>query len=243
MRKLWRFVALAAVLVVAAGGFAFYWFWVRDDAPPEAKLRVRAGTETSVATTAAGATSGTGTAHDSSADGTWKVAPDPEEVFVGYRVQELFAGDKLKKTAVGRTPAVDGTITIAGSRVTDGSFTADLTQLKSDQSRRDGYIEHGALQTSQFPKATFTLTAPIDLGAAPAAGTPVDVTATGDLTLHGVTKAVTVPLQARWNGDSIDVLGRITVQFADFGIDKPQVPILTTDDHGIMEVKLSFERS
>lgn len=241
MRKLWRFVALAAVLVVAAGGFAFYWFWVRDDAPPEAKLRVRAGTETSVATTATDA--GTGAANDPSADGTWKVAPDPEEVFVGYRVQELFAGDKLKKTAVGRTPAVDGTITIAGRRVTDGSFTADLTQLKSDQSRRDGYIEHGALQTSQFPKATFTLTAPIDLGSAPAVGTPVDVTATGDLTLHGVTKAVTVPLQARWNGDSIDVLGRISVQFADFGIDKPQVPILTTDDHGIMEVKLSFERS
>jgi polyisoprenoid-binding protein YceI len=242
MKRLWKFVALAAVVVVAAGGFAFYWFWVRDDAPPEATLRDRpAATTTSGgdgATTTSGAAPGA-----TGADGTWTVAPDPEEVFVGYRVDELFAGDSLKKTAVGRTPAVDGQITIAGDQVTDGSFTADLTQLTSDQSRRDNYIKGSSLQTDEFPEATFELTEPVDLGGAPRVGTQIDVTAKGELTLHGVTKPVTIPLQARWNGDTIDVLGKIAVQFSDFGIEKPSVAILSTDDHGVMEVKLSFERA
>jgi polyisoprenoid-binding protein YceI len=238
MRRIWKWVAALAIVVVAAGGFAFWYFWVRDDAPPPATLRVRSGAETS--TTDPGATTAPGA---SAADGSWTIAPDPKEVFVGYRVRELFANETLKKTAVGRTPAVDGTITIAGSKVTDGEFTADLTQLKSDQSRRDGYLEHGGLQTSQFPDATFKLTSPIELRSAPARGTEITVRAQGDLTLHGVTKPVELELTARWNGASIDVLGRLPVQFADYKIDKPSVPIVTTDDHGVMEVKLSFERA
>jgi polyisoprenoid-binding protein YceI len=238
MRRIWKWVAALAVVVVAAGGFAFWYFWVRDDAPPPATLRVRSGAET--ATTAPGATTA---ARSSGADGTWTVAPDPKEVFVGYRVDELFANETLKKTAVGRTPAVDGSITVAGTRVTDGEFTADLTQLESDQSRRDNYLEHSSLQTSQFPNATFELSAPIELGSAPAPGKEVKVRAQGDLTLHGVTKSVELELTARWDGDTIDVLGTLPVRFADYDIEKPSVPILTTDDHGLLEVRLSFERA
>src|SRR3954462_15765815 len=109
MKRLWKIVAGVAVVVLVLGGFAFYWFWVRDDSPGEAKLRVR--TDTSVTTADGTSTSGAAAA-TSSAAGTWKVAPDPSEGFVGYRVQELFAGDTLKKTAVGRPPAVDGSITV-----------------------------------------------------------------------------------------------------------------------------------
>ena len=41
-------------------------------------------------------------------DGTWKVVP-ATDVFVGYRMTEVFAGDIVHKTAVGRTPTVAGT--------------------------------------------------------------------------------------------------------------------------------------
>src|SRR4051794_624046 len=213
MRRIWKWVAALAIVLVGLGGFAFWYFWVRDDAPPPATLRVRGGDETS--TSAPDATTTPGGA---SADGAWKIAPDPKQVFVGYRVKEVFASETLTKTAVGRTPAVDGTITVEGTKVTDGEFTADLTQLKSDQSRRDGYLEHGSLQTSQFPNATFKLTAPVDLGTAPVAGKEVTVRAQGDLTLHGVTKPVELELTARWNGDTIDVLGTLPVTFSDYDI-------------------------
>ncbi len=44
------------------------------------------------------------------------------------------------------------------------------------------------METSVYPTATFTLTEPIDLGTLPDANADVTATATGELTLHGVTK-------------------------------------------------------
>jgi polyisoprenoid-binding protein YceI len=234
MRRIWKWLALGAVVVVALAGVAFWYFWLRDDAPPEAALRPRAEAPSS--------TAANGDAAGASADGTWTVVRDGE-VFVGYRVQELFAGETLEKTAAGRTPAVDGSVTIDGAQVTDGEFRADLTQLDSDSDRRDSYLEGNSLETAQFPEASFTLTSPIELGGEPAIGDAVTVTARGDLTLHGVTRPVELTLDARWNGDSIDVAGQLPVQFADYGIDRPSVPTLTTDDHGIMELQLTFERA
>jgi polyisoprenoid-binding protein YceI len=234
MRRFIKWIAAFVIVIVAAAGFGFWYFWLRDDAPPEASLRVRADPST----TAAGASSAT----RPTADGTWHVVRD-DQVFVGYRVQELFAGDTLKKTAVGRTKAVDGRITITGARVTAVAIDADVSQLKSDKARRDSYLEHGALQTSQFPRATFALTSPIELGANPAIGKTVSVTAAGDLSLHGVTKPVRMALQARWNGDSIDASGQLPITFSDYAIEKPSVPILTTDDHGVMELQLTFQRT
>ena len=40
-----------------------------------------------------------------------------------------------------------------------------MTTLESDDDRRDGQLRRQAIQTEQFPTATFKLTSPIDLGA------------------------------------------------------------------------------
>src|SRR4029077_7045426 len=110
----------------------------------------------------------------------------------------------LQKTANGRTATVNGTMTIAGDQVTATAITADTTKLKSDESRRDGAITNRGLETAKYPEASFKLTEPTDLGTAPP-GTEVSVTATGELTLHGETKTVEVPLKAKWSGDQITV--------------------------------------
>ena len=39
--------------------------------------------------------------------------------FVGYRIEELFGGETIKKTAVGRTPDVTGSMTVDGSTISD----------------------------------------------------------------------------------------------------------------------------
>ena len=67
-------------------------------------------------------------------DGTWTVVTG-DNVFVGYRIQELFGGDSIKKTATGRTPAVSGTMTVQGNQITNVEITADMQKLKSDESR------------------------------------------------------------------------------------------------------------
>jgi len=227
MQKSAKYAFIAVVAVIVFGGLGFYWFFLRDDAPPRASL------QSSTATTVEGA------AARSTADGTWKVAPG-EGAFVGYRVEELFAGETIKKTAVGRTTSVDGTLTISGSTVTEATITADVTRLKSDSTRRDGQIVDRGLQTKTFPGATFKLTTPIQLPGAPEKGREVAVTATGELSLHGQTRTVEIPLQAKWDGATITIAGGTRIQFADYGIEAPTNGIVTVDDTGEFEIQLTF---
>ena len=96
------------------------------------------------------------------------------------------------------------------------------------------------METSVYPTATFTLTEPIDLGTLPDANTDVTATATGELTLHGVTKTVTFDIQGRYTGSQVEIAGSIPITFADWGISNPSFGPVTTEDNGILEFSLVF---
>ena len=83
----------------------------------------------------------------------------------------------------------------------------------------------------------------MDLGSEPAEGATVEVTAAGDLTLHGVTKAVEIPLQARLEGGVVTVAGSLPITFADYAIAKPEsMMVLSVEDAGTLEVQLQLTR-
>lgn len=247
------------VLVVALGflaaGAGFWILFVRGTPPPPVSAAsaspgaTHAGPTSPAGTFGTGATQGAGATQDAGGSGsTWTVDTsigsfsDFSNSFVGYRVNETLAGNKAN-TAVGRTPAVTGTLMLDGQKITSVQITADLTQLRSDDDRRDGRLREQGIETSLFPNATFTLTQPIDLGAIPADGSTFDAAATGDLTLHGVTKSVTIPLHAVVAGDVVTVTGSIEIQFADFSIQQPSsFFVLSIEDHGTMELQLHFRR-
>ena len=98
------------------------------------------------------------------------------------------------------------------------------------------------MNTSQFPTSTFKLTQPIDLGTVPADGQQITATATGDLTLKGVTKSVTFPVTARLSSGQVQVTGSIPVTFADYGIDNPSFGPASVGENGTLEFLLVFER-
>jgi polyisoprenoid-binding protein YceI len=162
--------------------------------------------------------------------------------FVGYRVQEELAGIG-GNTAVGRTPDVTGTMTTVGLTLTKAEFTANLASLVSDDDRRDGQLRKQSLETNKFPSATFVLTDPITL---PADATPdqeLTVTAHGDLTLHGETHPIQIPLRGRLQGDVLVIVGSVEITFADFGIQKPEsFKVLSVADHGTLEVQLFLKQ-
>ena len=58
---------------------------------------------------------------------------------------------------------------------------------------------------------------------------PVDVTAAGKLTIHGVTKDVTVTAKAQVVGDKVEIAGSIAINMTDYGVSPPQVPFVTVD--------------
>ncbi|MDP9273212.1 MAG: YceI family protein [Chloroflexota bacterium] len=238
-------LALAVILVgIAAGGGYGLWILFLQPAGPAA-VNVSTVPIPSIAASGSGSLRTT----PASFDGTWKVDTsigsfsDSTSSFVGYRVQEQLANIGAN-TAVGRTPDVSGTLTLQGTIVTAVEVTANLATLKSNDDRRDGQLHRQALETDQFPTATFKLTQPIDLGTAPAEGEAVSVTATGDLTLHGQTKSVQIPLKAKRAGGVIAVTGSLEITFADFGIAKPtSFLVLSVQDHGTLELQLFFTRA
>jgi polyisoprenoid-binding protein YceI len=252
---------LVALALLVAGWMGFSYLFLRD-APPAAvgltsaspTAEASAPAESAAATDAPAASTDPAASDDASGgtasglDGTWTVDPsvgsfsDFSSSFVGYRVEEELANIGAA-TAVGRTPDVTGSLTFDGATVTEAEFTADLTTLQSDKSQRDGQLRRQALETSTYPTATFTLTQPIDLGAVPVDGQVVQATATGDLTLHGTTKSVQIPLEARLSGDVVTVTGSIDIVFADYGIARPNsFMVLSIADHGTMEVQLQLTK-
>jgi len=236
----WWYLGGALVLVVALAGFGIWYFVFRDDSPSAVNIQDASESLDSRSKTSPDQTA-------SATDGTWTIDPsigtfaDFTSSFVGYRVQEELAGIGAN-AAVGRTPNVDGSLTVDGKKITDAEFTADLSTLVSDEDRRDNAIRDQAIETARFPTATFTLTEPIALDSIPAdGGGKITADATGDLTLHGVTREVTIPLEAQRTGDVIAVTGQLDIRFADYDIAQPQsFAVLSIEDHGILEVQLFF---
>jgi len=206
------------VIVVLAVGVPFvYIHFIEGKAP--AKL--------ALTTTAGGATV--------PLDGTWVVGPAS---IAGYRVGEVLLGQN--NTAVGRTTSITGTVAIGGTSVTSATFTVDLTTVKSDESQRDRQFQGRIMDTAKYPTATFTLTKPAHFSLPPA-GATITVSATGNLTLHGTTRSVTVPLTARQSGATIQVLGSIPIVFADYGIPNPTFSgVADTQNHGTIEFLLDL---
>jgi polyisoprenoid-binding protein YceI len=234
MRRLWKWLVLALVVVVGLA-FAGWYFFLKSDPEPRAAIK-----ETPVVTesTVAGQVA-------SGADGTWTLAscklPD---CFVGYRVTEKLFANVTESEATGRTDNVTATMTIDGTSVTDVTVTADLRDLQSDNSFRDGRIRSDGLESDEFPEAKFVLSEPITLSAAPTAGETVKTEAKGEFTLHGVTKDVTIQLEGRWDGRQVQVVGSMPIAFSDYGITAPTAPaVASVDDHGEMELQLFFDRT
>jgi polyisoprenoid-binding protein YceI len=223
-------VVVAVLLVTVVGPFVYINF-IKDDPAPELTLD-----DVSTTTTDADGSSTTG-APAEGIEGTWVVADGSQ---VGYRIDETLFGQDSE--AVGRSEAVTGEVTIEGTSVTAGSFEVDMTTFESGEARRDGQFEGRIMEVDQFPTATFELTSPIELGAVPADGEAVTASATGDLTLHGVTREVTIDLVARLDGSTFAADGSIPVTFSDYDIDDPSGGPASVGDDGELEVLLVFSR-
>jgi polyisoprenoid-binding protein YceI len=235
----WALAALVGLGVAIPLGVYVYFNVLTDDAPERLTLQP-AASASAAPSSAAPTTSTQPVPAGNKADltGTWQPTPESQ---VGYRVNEVAFGQR--KAAVGRTNAVSGTMTADGTTITAVDLTVDMTTVASDQSRRDGQFQGRIMDTASHPNATFKLTQPLRLDQVPADTTPVNVKATGDLTLRGTTKNVTFDLQAQRRGDGIAVAGSLPVVFADWGIPNPSIGPISTEDHGELELLVVFARA
>lgn len=227
-----RLVVLALVAVAVVYGAILLWTKVINK--PEDELSTDDLSAALVDTTIATVTT------DTVADGVSGVWVATSESTLGYRVKEVLGG--VDTEGVGRTSAVDGSITIDGTMVVEGGFSVEVGSIKSDSSRRDGQFTGRIMDAATFPTASFVITRPIDFGTIPTDGQQITVEATGDLTLRGTTKTVTFPLTAEYSNGRVGVFGNIPIVFAEYGIPNPSNQFVTTGDNGLLEFVLVFER-
>jgi polyisoprenoid-binding protein YceI len=238
MSRTGKLVIVGVVVLVLTVGGGYLLFASRtSDSPPPAAL------DPAPTTTAGQATGGTQADGVATADGTWQVSDDGSS-YVGYRVTEQLASLSSPNEAVGRTTAVTGTMEVAGDTVASVKIEADLTQLTSDESRRDNAIRMRGLESLQYPTATLELAEPLQLAGTPTQGQVVRGEGTGRLTVHGVTREVELDLQGVWSGSTIQVAGQLPVKMSDYQIEPPRFgPVVSIEDSLAVDLKLVFERA
>jgi len=155
------------------------------------------------------------------------VAPAGNEA--RYRVREQLAGFDLPNDAVGVTHDITGRLVVEsdGKVVKDSSrIVVRLTNLKSDKSRRDGFLQRRTLETEKYPQVELVPTTFDGLAAPIAAGATKTFSLVGDLTVHGVTRPTMWQVTARADGK--DVVGTATTAFTfkDVGLEQPRVPVV-----------------
>ena len=170
--------------------------------------------------------------------GRWGTAPGSA---AGFRVPETALG--LGNEVVGRTRAVRGSLIVSGDRLVSGTIRVDLRAITVNGKRQPQFAT--SLGTREHPAATFTLGRPVPLGPAFAAGHSVTADVTGRLTMHGVSRLVTVTLSARRSGSVLQAAGRVPVVFAAWRIRGPAGFgfLGSLADHGVAEFLLVLHRA
>jgi polyisoprenoid-binding protein YceI len=230
--KLWIPIAGVAGLIAlgAAGGYAYFFSGLRSS-PSALTL------PTPHASASASTTSGSGA-------GTWTVASGS---VAGYRVREQFVGQSTAHQAVARTSDVTGEVTIARSNgvyeMTSATINVKLSSLTSVDSvagynvtNRDRIVQQ-ALDVQTYPTATFTARS-VALPPGADSGQTVTVSVPGELTVHGVTKAITATIQLRVTGSTAQMAGTIDTNMTDFGVSPPAIGFTTVQPAVTIEFSL-----
>ncbi len=167
--------------------------------------------------------------------GSWAIS---EGSVAGYRVNEVLRGTDV--TVTGRTSEVTGSLEVSedGLTLESAEFTVDVASIATDQSQRDAYFRDSAIRVAEHPEAGFVLTSPVSVDALPKAGEIVEVEITGDLSIAGVTNAVTTLVQVRSDGSTTELAGSIPITFTDFGIEAPSLGFVEVEDNGFVEFQL-----
>jgi len=156
---------------------------------------------------------------------TYDIRKDPKNLVEFHAEDTYDAFD-------GRTNNVTGSIVAdaANPSAAKVDLAIDLASLDTGIALRNSEMRNRYLQTPRFPNATFksvSVAAPNAI----AANQPADIKITGDFTLHGVTKRVTLPVRVVLLPDNrIHITSQFNVHMPDYDIHVPKNILVTVDD-------------
>lgn len=195
---------------------------------------------TAPAATEAGQPAATAAAPSTTAGAGTVYKIDPTQSEAHYEVGETFFQGNRFNLAIGRTKGIAGEVLVdfanpANSQI--GTIVIDVSQLASDEGRRDNFIRNNALQSSQYPQVTFKPTKVEGLPASVKPGDQLTLKVTGDLTVKEITKPVTFDVTLTANQDKVNGTASTEIVLSDFAAGPIQLAMLQTED----KAKLVFD--
>jgi polyisoprenoid-binding protein YceI len=157
---------------------------------------------------------------------TYRIAPDSKNV-VEFHAEDTY--DSFD----GRTHKVTGAIAAdaANPSAATVEVTIDMASLDTGNGLRNREMRELYLDTKEHPTAKFksvSVAAPDPI----VPNQPADIKVTGDFTLHGVTKRMTIPVRVVLIPDGrVHATSTFTVHMPDFGISVPKNILVTVDDN------------
>jgi polyisoprenoid-binding protein YceI len=155
---------------------------------------------------------------------TYKIAPAESNLWVFVAKAGLFSAFAHDHN-IG-VKSFNGSVTVLESGAAGGSLTLDieaksLTVLDQKVSEKDrteifNSMHSAVLESEKYPKITFKSASVSDLKQM--GEHSYSFTVNGDLTLHGATKRVAVPVSATITPQQLRATGKYTLRQTDFGI-------------------------
>ncbi len=176
---------------------------------------------------------------------------DPGPSRASYTVHEQFFEKALPKLGInpgekevtGVTEQVEGEIHVnlddLTQPLTGTVIRVDLTGLKTDQSRRDKWIQENGPTFLKYPTATFVAR---EIRQAPPSyqeGQEVSFQLAGDLTIHDITHPAVFDVTAKLEKDTLTGVATTQIKMSDFGIDPPSfAQTLTVGDDVLIKAEI-----
>lgn len=128
-----------------------------------------------------------------------------------------FVGAKVTRDHQGRFNTFDGWIEYAGGKPSRIAFDIDMNDIWTDTEQLTAHLKSpDFFDVAKYPKATFVSTSLTEAPAGAQGGATHILK--GNLTLHGVTKEVTVPVVATQSAEGVRAKSEFTIDRHDWGI-------------------------
>ena len=136
------------------------------------------------------------------------------------------AASKISWTLGGNVHTVHGTFQLKQGHLSvdpptgkvDGEFLIETASGESGDSSRDKKMHKDVLESEKFPEVRLKVSK-VDGVLAPEGASTVRVL--GQLTIHGASHEVTIPMQVNMNGSEVSGKGSFEVPYVDWGMKNP----------------------
>ena len=136
------------------------------------------------------------------------------------------AATKIDWILVGNVHTVHGTFQLKNGAVTfdpangslAGELIVDTNTGDSGSAARDKRMKKEVLETDKFPEVRLRVT---KLEGSLAAENASNVRLSGQLTIHGASHEVSIPMQVTLNGGGFNAKGKFVVPYVDWGMKDP----------------------